>query len=139
MFFCGTDMAHDPNGPKALFAREWFARNGPPDAQPLPLGYDERETLKLVGVPRGISRILAWYARSLAGRDYDVYEHPSFHDYACGVMASEHAPGSVTNDEDLRKRFPPRALPGLDDSHYWDPPKKRSRKRGSRGRPTNAA
>jgi len=51
--------------------------------QRLPLGYSEREALK-DGGPR---HILAWYARSLAKQSYDVLAHPSFHEYACGVMA----------------------------------------------------
>ena len=59
--------------------------NGPADLQPLPLDYSEREKLKAGGAPH----ILAWYARSLTGQKYDVLKHPSFHDYACGTMASE--------------------------------------------------
>ena len=36
-------------------------------------------------------------------------EHPSFDDYATGVMASEkHAPGFIRDNEEMRRRFPPR-------------------------------
>jgi hypothetical protein len=73
-------------GRRALAARKWFDLYGPPEARPLPLGYDEREALKRGGLPT----VVALYARSLEGRDYDLEEHPSFDDYACGVMASEH-------------------------------------------------
>jgi hypothetical protein len=94
-------------GRQALFARVWFELHGPIDARPLPLGYDEREALKRGGLPH----IVAWYACSLACRDYAVEEHPSFDDYACGVMASDYAPYFITKDEHLRKRFPPRPHP----------------------------
>ena len=116
----------DPIGPqkkaarRALRARMWFAENGPPDAPPLPLSYDERETLKAEG---GLARIVGWYARSLAALEYDVDEHPRFDDYACGVMASPHTPDLIKHDPHLRKRFPARPLRGLGSGLYWDPPK----------------
>jgi hypothetical protein len=56
-----------------LLAREWFAFNGPADAQPLPINYDERERLKWQGSL--LAHIVAWYARSLEGRGYNVNEH----------------------------------------------------------------
>jgi hypothetical protein len=106
----------------AVLARRWFAKYGPADVdlQPLPLGYDEREPLKGGGAPH----ILAWYARSLDALDYDVVEHPSFHDYACGVMAlPEHVPASITENAQLQLRFPPRPLSGLISGLIWLPPK----------------
>jgi hypothetical protein len=110
---------NDPEGPPAQNARKWFAENGPPELQPLPLGYNERERRKRGGA----DNILAWYARSLDGRDYKVLAHPSFYDYACGVMASEFAPEAIKNDETLKKRFPPRDLAGLGPGLQWEPPK----------------
>jgi hypothetical protein len=107
----------------ALAAREWFYKNGPPDAQPLPLSYGEREALKRQGVPH----ILAWYARSLECQDYDVVEHPTFDDYARGVMASDHAPDFIKKEE-LLKRFPPRLLDGLGSGLYWKRPEKHARR-----------
>jgi hypothetical protein len=101
----------------ALAARVWFHENGPGYAQPLPLSYNERENLKRGGV----AHILAWFARSLAARNYNYLEHPSFDDYACGVMASEHAPGFI-KEEQLLKRFPAPPLDGLVSGLYWDPP-----------------
>ena len=102
----------------ALMARECFAVNGPPDAPPLPLSYDEREDLKI----GGLATIVALYARSWEGRDYDQ-EHPAFFDYACGVMASGHMGyRGIKEDEQLRKRFPPRPLRGLGPGLYWEPP-----------------
>ena len=89
--------------------------------QPLPLSYAEREHLKIGGYGPA-KRILAWYARSLEGRDYNLEEHPSFHDYACGVMASELAPDFIRNDVELQRRFPPRPLDGLRNGLCWRPP-----------------
>jgi hypothetical protein len=107
----------------ALAAREWFYENGPPDAQPLPLGYGEREALK----GGGVLHILAWYARSLECRDYDVLEHPKFEDYARGVMASDHAPYFI-KEEKLLKRFPPHPLDGLGPALIWNPPEEHARR-----------
>jgi hypothetical protein len=115
----------DPIGPQknramlALEARDWFSRHAPPDAPPLPLSYGDREDLKRGGLPH----IVAWFARSLAARAYDYREHPSFDDYAAGVLASAYAPEFITRDQQLQGRFPPRHLPGLGPGLYWDPPK----------------
>jgi hypothetical protein len=107
---------------QAQFAREIFALNGPSDAPPLPIGYDEREATKrqsLLGILVGL------YARSLENRKYDLQEHPSFEDYARGVMASERNcfPG-MKEDEQLKKRFPPRPLKVLGPALCWEPPKR---------------
>jgi hypothetical protein len=105
---------------RLLYARAWFAEHGSADAPPLPLSYGEREHLK-----RGdLGHLVALYARSLAEQGYDIERHPSFHDYACGVMASGlFDPG----DEGLRRRFPARRLAGLDNGLYWSPPKRSKR------------
>jgi hypothetical protein len=108
----------NPRGRRALAARKWFKLHGPPDAPPLPLGYNEREDLK-VG---GLKHLVAWYACSVACQDYAVEKHPSFYDYACGLIASEHAPDFVKKDEALRKQYPPRPLAGLGPALVWEPP-----------------
>jgi hypothetical protein len=113
----------------ALDARRWFYENGPADLQPLPLSYNEREDLKHGGVPH----ILAWFARSLAGRNYNYPEHPPFCDYASGVMASEHAPDFIKKAH-LLKPFPPRPLDGLGPGLYWEPPEEHARTLESWGR-----
>lgn len=121
MLISVTDELHSPCSRQALAARDWFKHNGPADMPPLPLGYDEREALKRGGV----SHIVAWYACSLACRDYDVSVHPSFEDFARGVMASEHIsyPGAlIQKDAELLKRFPPRPLKGLGPGLVWEPP-----------------
>ena len=110
---------------KARLAREAFAVNGPPDAPLLPIGYDEREDTKRQGP---LAKIVGLYARSLENRKYDLQEHPSFDDYARGVMASEyHGHSEMKEDEELKKRFPPRQLKGLGPGLYWEPPKEHAR------------
>ena len=115
----------DPIGPQrtdaiqALLAREHFAANGPSDAPPLPLSYDEREDLHARGA---LLRIVKWYARSLEGRSYNLQEHPAFAAYASGVMASDLTSDTVREDPELRLRFPPRPLSGLGSGLYWKPP-----------------
>ena len=105
---------------QAQFAREMFGLNGPFDAPPLPLSYDERERLKLEGP---LSKIVALYARSLENQKYDLEEHPSFVDYARGVMASDfNGHRGMKEDEELRRRFPPRQLNGLGPGLCWEPP-----------------
>jgi len=114
---------HDPIKPqkqaacRALMAREWFALNAPPDAPPLPLSYGERESLKSGGLPH----ILAWFARSLAWREYDFDGHPHFDDYARGVLASSYAPDFIRSDQHLRQRFAPAPLNGLGPGLVWRP------------------
>jgi hypothetical protein len=122
----GFIPAYDPLGPRieiavcALLARDWFAKNGPqePGLQPLPLGLHEREMLKRGGA----AHILAWYGRSLESLQYDVGVHPDFYTYACGVMASPHAPAFITDDPALQKRFPLKPLSGLRMGLIWEPP-----------------
>ena len=115
----------DPVGPekriaqRALRAREWFAEHGPPDLPPLPLSLCERDVLKSGGPL--LHYILSCYSRSVADLDYAIEEHPGFNDYAGGVMASDNAPPFVKKDEELRRRFPPRVLPGLGAGLFWIP------------------
>jgi hypothetical protein len=105
----------------ALRAQEWFAVNGPPDAPPLPL-YD----FDSYRGARGLKGVVGFYARSLSRQDYDVRKHPSFEDFACGLMTINTGLWGIENDENLRKRFPPRSLEGMAPSAYWDPPKRKA-------------
>ena len=104
---------------RAVLARLWHAKKHALDfdLQPLPLGRDEREEMQRRGP---VGHMLKWYARSLDARDYDIVEHPSFHDFVCGMMTDIKG---FPEFEELRDRFPPRALPGLDPKvSYWEPP-----------------
>jgi hypothetical protein len=121
-FVGGFDAIELCIGPaiRAILARRWHAVNGPqdPDLQPLPLGCHEMEDAKLQGCA---GRMLAWYSRSLAHSDCDIQQHPSFYEYACGILAFEREGSELL--EQLKRRFPPRVLPGLDKSTGdWDPP-----------------
>jgi len=108
-------QGEDPIGPQKKAARlillqiEHFALNGPADAQPLrPVLYGESKELKEDRFV--LDYIVGRYARSLEGHDPD--EHPSFADYASGVLwEAEHENIGVIEDGDqfeaLKKRFPP--------------------------------
>jgi hypothetical protein len=108
---------------RALLAREDFWLNGPADSPPFPVSYSERESLKIGGLPH----IVAWFARSLEGRNYDLREHPTFETYARGVMASDATLDDIKNNQELRRRFPPRRLLGLGPGLCWKPPCERRR------------
>jgi hypothetical protein len=114
---------------RALLAREWFASYGPQDAQPLPITDEEIEDRKYAwcGDWRSLDHIVSCFAYSLRANDYDLNWHPSFADFACGVIASEHAPDFVKKDEVLRKRYPPCPLPGLNRWNCWHPPEQHTR------------
>jgi hypothetical protein len=104
---------------RAVLARRWHAKKHVLDfdLQPLPLCFEEREAMQARGP---VGRMLKWYARSLSALNYDIIEHPSFHDFVCGMMTDIKG---FPEFEELRKRCPPRALPGLDvKSSYWNPP-----------------
>lgn len=111
----------------ALRAREWFAINGPPDAPPLPLSHSDVDDYREA---RGLAGVVGFYARSLSRqgydrRRYDVRNHPSFNDFARGLMAMAVDRGlrGLEQDAQLKRRFPPRPLVGMTPGAYWAPPK----------------
>jgi hypothetical protein len=109
----------------ALRAQEWFAVNGPPDAPPLPLTEADVADYRNA---RGLMGVVGFYARSVSRegyrrKSYDVCNHPSFEDFARGLMAINTGSWGIENDEDLKKRFPPRPLEGMTPGAYWAPPK----------------
>jgi hypothetical protein len=129
---------------RALLAREWFAINGPDDAQPLPLSSKEIEDRRYAqhGLRTGdhannlLSHIVAGFASTLQSLDWDFNSCPTFEDFARGVMAMEHdnefgMSGFFHHffqlDEILwlKKRYPPRHLDGLSPNYafHWQPPK----------------
>ena len=111
----GWDSSVDPIGPqitgpaRALVARDQFAHMAPPNAPPLPLSYADREALKI----GELTRIVAWFARSLEACAYDLGLHPPFEPYARGVLASPYTPYFITRDQALQQSFPLCPLKGL--------------------------
>jgi hypothetical protein len=106
----------------ALYAQRWFDIHGPADAQPLPI-FNTAERKRGGGVPH----LLAYYTQSLACLDYAVHIHPSFEDYARGMLALPNAPWFFAQDAQLKKRFPPRELRGLNRSTLnWKPPEEQT-------------
>ena len=116
---------------RALVARKWFAIHGPADVQPLPLWCDETNIRCRPGL---LPYIVWWYARSLSDGNYDVNKHPAFADYVSGVLWEDEnvegggkLPGRPDEVAELKKRFPPRELAGMDTGFAWSPPKRNKR------------
>ena len=112
---------------RALCASARFAATGPRGAPSLPLSYEEMEDYRNAG---GLKALVGFYARSLSRegygrRSYDVGNHPSFHDFACGLMAMAEESGlwGLEGDAALKRRFPPRPLAGMTPGAYWAPQK----------------
>jgi hypothetical protein len=103
----------------AFLARAHFAQNGPAHAPPLPLSHDDWEQARRA---RGLRGLVGFFARSLAGQDWDFEKHPSFEDFARGLMATGTGLWEIEEDEYLRNRFPPCALPGMTPGAVWAPP-----------------
>jgi hypothetical protein len=120
----------------ALRAQEWFAVNGPHDAPPLPLSHDDVERYRNA---RGLKGVVGFYARSLARQGYDVRKHPSFNDFAGGLMAINTGLWGIERDEALKGRFPPRPLEGMTPSAFWSPPEEYEELMASQRRARKAA
>jgi hypothetical protein len=108
---------------RALAARA-YAASANPGMPPLPLSFGERQDLK---DRLGIDYLWSEYSSSFWLNKYDQLRHPSFEQYARGVMASPLAPDFITKDPQLLKWFPPRPLPGIGPGLVWHPPKGRRR------------
>jgi hypothetical protein len=104
---------------RALLAREWFYEFGPHDVPPLPLSHWEIDDMRY---KNPFDHLIASFAVSLRRQDYDVNIHPSFEDYASSVLVSDYAPDFLKNDEDLCKRYPPRAFCTIGRGLCWEPP-----------------
>ena len=100
----------------ALRVREDFAVNGPADAPRLPLEHWECERVRWSGRP--LDYLTGQYARSVVAL-YNVKTHPSFDDYARGVLwEHDNVPGSAIPFKpeqlaEMKMRFPSRKLEGL--------------------------
>lgn len=100
---------------QALAAREWFNAQKPDDAPELPLRREQRESMKVCGLPY----IVSVFARSLANRDYRTEGHPYLEEYARGVMASPLTPDFIGEDVQLLERYPPEPLNGMGPGLIW--------------------
>jgi hypothetical protein len=118
---------------RALEVRLWHARTGPADAQPLPISARERSEMELRGTP--LHYILTKFARSVEHYyltpDLNVSEHPPFLDYVAGVLWEDALPAGgfihlptypAGQLEALKKRVPPKMLPGMSPGATWLPP-----------------
>jgi hypothetical protein len=104
----------------ARFAQRFLYHMGPRDAPRLPLSNLQYKELMWSGI--GIKQITAWYARSLAIFEYQVFDHPDLETFGSGVMGSPFAPCHILDDVDLKTRFLPRVLRGLGPGLIWSPP-----------------
>jgi hypothetical protein len=103
---------------RALRAREWFHHVGPRNVPLLPLSDAEMEDLKYT---TPLNHIVECFGCSLRANDWDFDKHPSFEQFASGVLASEYAPPLIRQAKELRKEYPPRRLPGLNPGLCWEP------------------
>jgi hypothetical protein len=103
---------------RALLAREWFYLHGPMDAPPLPLSGFEQDELRYHD-PLG--HLVTDFARSLEANGWEINGHPSFEEFARGVLASKYAPDFTRKNEALCKRYPPKPLPGIGPGQVWRP------------------
>ena len=105
---------------RALLAQEWFAVFGPADAPVLPLLPWDYDSLRYGTI--GLTPLVGFYARSLSFRDWQVHDHPSFEDFASGLMVFPNISTRVAQDSPLAERYPPRALAGMHAGAFWEPP-----------------
>ena len=110
---------------KALFAREYFALHGPPGAPPLPLTQNDWDDMRRNS---GLTVLVGFFARSLNFRDWQVYKHPPFEDFARGLMAIPDTGlwdlrGRLGQEPRVIKKYSPCPLPGMTPGLYWAPPK----------------
>jgi hypothetical protein len=124
----GDSFVHgeDPIAPqkrvarRALLAREWFYEFGPHDAPPLPVSGYEIEDMRW---KNAFHHVIAHFASSLRCEDWDFNIHPSFADFASSMLASDYAADFLRNDEELCKRYPPRALCTIVPGGVWERPR----------------
>ena len=101
----------------AVRARQHFRQHGPPGAPLLPLTFDAIERAE--HDPNNRIELVGHYASSLMLQQWNLKLHPSFHDYASGVMAYRYTPDYLRNNAELLQEFPPRPLEGLDKALNW--------------------
>jgi hypothetical protein len=106
---------------RALAARAWFTVTGPAWAQPLPISRTDIDNVRCE-CDGGREELLGHFVSSLINTNWDYRTHPVFFDFACGVMASAHAPEHLREDPELLQEFPPVPLVGLSKDLGWYSP-----------------
>ena len=106
---------------RALLAQDWFAVHGPRNAPPLPLIAWEWDEMRY-GCTGGLETLIGFYARSLSFRDWMVHSHPSFKDFARGLMVFPDIRMRAGQDPLVLRRYPSRPLTGMADGAFWEPP-----------------
>jgi hypothetical protein len=121
---------------KRLLVREYFALHGPPDAPRMPTDDYERNRAKYAAGLLGF--ITAQYIWSLENQ-HDLTVHPSFADFASGLLWQHENIGGCTELPftpqqlpEMKRRYPPRKLEGLE--HFcWRPPRRQKQPKEKRG------
>jgi len=103
---------------RALCSREYFHRDKPSWAPPLPLHKNA------IGAMEHASsiwlRLVGYYAFSLKKSDWHYDAHPDFRSYCSGLMHYRATPDKLRNDRELQREFPPKELVGLcDGALFW--------------------
>jgi hypothetical protein len=120
---------------KRLLVRDYFALHGPPAAPRMPTDDYERNRAKYAAGLLGF--ITAQFIWSLENQ-HDLTVHPSFADFASGLLWQHENIGGCTELPftpqqlpEMKRRYPPRKLEGLE--HFcWRPLKRHARPKEKR-------
>ena len=120
---------------KRLLVCEYLALHGPPDAPPMPTDERDRGRAKYAGGLLGF--ITAQFIWSLENQ-HDLTVHPSFADFASGLLWQHENIGGCTELPftpqqlpEMKRRYPPRKLEGLE-YFCWRPPQRQDRAKEKR-------
>jgi hypothetical protein len=118
---------------KRLLVRAHFALHGPPDAPPMPTDERDRGRAKYAGGLLGF--ITAQFIWSLENQ-HDLTVHPSFADFASGLLWQHENIGGCTELPftpqqlpEMKRRYPPRNLEGLEYFCWHSPQRQPKEKR----------
>jgi hypothetical protein len=118
---------------RARVASAWFAHLRHPLVHPLPLSTAEFEELTGDEQPHHLN-LVGHFAWSLRWCDWDFITHPTFEDFAAGVLAHPNAPCELKKDPELLAQFPPCPLAGLDKDLFWSSPAMIAKEKKERAR-----
>jgi hypothetical protein len=120
---------------KRLLVRKYFALHGPPDAPLMPTDDYERNRAKHSSGLLGF--MTAQFIWSLENQ-HDLTVHPSFADFASGLLWQHENIGGCTELPftpqqlpEMKRCYPPRKLEGLE-CFCWRPPRRQNRPKEKR-------